>query len=173
MAVFPIRKFGDPILKEKCQPVDKITAEVKKTVKNMSDSMYNAPGVGLAACQIGMLSRIVVLDVGEGLEVYINPEIIEFLGQNTDMEEGCLSFPHVRINVKRYPSVKVRSIDIKGNEFIVSAEGLRSHALQHEIDHLDGVLLIDRAVGVERRKAFDQINGLIVPSVSPADKSVL
>jgi peptide deformylase len=173
MAVFPIRKFGDPILKEKCQPVDKVTAEVKKMVKNMADSMYHAPGVGLAACQIGILSRIVVLDVGEGLEVYINPEIIGQNGEKIDMDEGCLSFPDVRILVPRFAKVKIKARDGKGDEFVVEADDLRSHALQHEIDHIDGILIIDRACGAERRKAFDQLGGLIGPSAGPPDKNIL
>lgn len=173
MAVFPIRKFGDPILKEKCQLVTAVTAEVKRMVKNMADSMQQAPGVGLAACQIGILSRIVVLDVGEGLEVYINPEIVGHSNENIDMDEGCLSFPDVRILVPRFASVKVKALDNKGNEFTVEADALRSHALQHEIDHIDGILIIDRACGAERRKAFEQIGGLIGPHVGPPDKNIL
>lgn len=173
MAVFPIRKFGDPILKEKCQPVEKITAEVKQTVKNLADSMCHALGVGLAACQIGVLSRIIVLDIGEGLEVYINPEIIDQSKKVEAMDEGCLSFPNVRILVTRSVSLKIKALDVKGNEFTVNASDMRGHALQHEIDHLDGILLIDRADKNERRKALEQFGGLIGPHISLPDKNIL
>ncbi|MGB9660625.1 MAG: peptide deformylase [Moorellaceae bacterium] len=145
MAVYKIITLGDPILREKAQPVRKITPNVLKLLDNMADTMYAAPGVGLAAPQIGVSKRVIVVDVGDGLVELINPEIVAAEGRDVG-PEGCLSIPGVQGEVPRAAKVVVRGLDRHGQEREYRAEGLFARALQHEIDHLDGILFIDRVV---------------------------
>lgn len=144
MAVYHIVKVGDAVLREKAKPVNKITPNIIKLLENMKDTLYAAEGVGLAAPQIGISKRVVVIDVGEGLLELINPEIISAQGEDVDVE-GCLSIPGVQGEVKRYAKVVVKALDRNGKEFTITGTGLLSRALQHEIDHLDGILFIDKA----------------------------
>ncbi|HHW07951.1 MAG TPA: peptide deformylase [Clostridia bacterium] len=145
MAVYRILELGDPALREKSQAVTKFNASLAKLLNNMADTMYDADGVGLAAPQIGVLKRVVVIDVGDGLLELVNPEIIEQEGEEIAVE-GCLSIPGKQGNVKRASRVKVKYQDRHGNEQLVEGEGLLARALQHEIDHLDGILYIDKLV---------------------------
>lgn len=145
MAVYKIITLGDPILREKAQPVRKITPNVLKLLDSMADTMYAAPGVGLAAPQIGVSKRVIVVDVGDGLVELINPEIVAAEGRDVG-PEGCLSIPGVQGEVPRAARVVVRGLDRHGQEREYRAEGLFARALQHEIDHLDGILFIDRVV---------------------------
>jgi peptide deformylase len=143
MAIFEVVKVGEPVLREKAKPVKDITSNIIKLLKNMTDTMYEAPGVGLAAPQIGISKRVVVIDIGEGLLELINPEIIASEGTEVDLE-GCLSIPGVSAKVKRSLKVKVQALNPKGHRVEIEGEGMLARALQHEIDHLDGILFIDR-----------------------------
>lgn len=145
MAIHQILTHPDPVLREKSQPVRKITPHIVKLLDNLADTMYDAPGVGLAAPQIGVLKRVIVVDVGEGLVELVNPVIIASQGKDTG-PEGCLSVPGVQGEVPRAAAVTVRGLDRHGREKEIEAEGLLARALQHEIDHLDGLLFIDKVV---------------------------
>jgi peptide deformylase len=145
MAIRNIRTMGDEILRKKSRKVEKIDDRIITLLQDMQDTMYHADGVGLAAPQVGILKRIAVIDVGNGPINLINPEIIETSGQYVD-EEGCLSIPGELGNVLRPEKVKVKAMNEKGEEYIVEGEGLLARALCHEIDHLDGVLFVDKLV---------------------------
>lgn len=144
MAVYNIVKIGDQVLREKAKTVFSITNNIIKLLENMKDTMYEAKGVGLAAPQIGVSKRVVVIDAGEGLLELINPEIIWANGEETDVE-GCLSIPGIQGEVKRAAEVKVKALDRYGQEFEVAGTGLLARALQHELDHLEGILFVDKA----------------------------
>ncbi|MGI6679431.1 MAG: peptide deformylase [Dehalobacterium sp.] len=138
-------KIGDPILREKAKKVPKINANIEKLLDNMADTMRAAEGVGLAAPQIGISKCVVVIDIGDGLIELINPEIIDEEGHEIDAE-GCLSVPDIQGKVVRAQKVEVRALNRKGEEVKIIGDGLLARALQHEIDHLHGVLFIDRMV---------------------------
>ena len=145
MAIRKIRYIGDDILKKKCKPVKAITDSTKELIQDMFDTMYEANCVGLAAPQVGILRRICVIDIREGDPVVlINPEIVESSGEQTD-EEGCLSVPGKVAEVTRANYVKVSSLDMDMNPVTYEGEGLLARAMQHEIDHLDGILYGERA----------------------------
>lgn len=152
MAVLDIRKAGDMILKEKCAPVEKITSRIKALLENMAETMYAADGVGLAAPQIGVALRVIVIDVGDGLIELINPQIVESDGRETGAE-GCLSVPGVFGKVERFSRVTVEGTNRQGRKIRVSGEGLLSRALQHEIDHLNGILFVELAESLFSGKA--------------------
>lgn len=144
MGVYQIVEVGEPVLREKARRVPNITPNVLKLLDNMAETMYDAQGVGLAAPQVGVSKRIVVIDVGEGLLELINPEIIHREGTETDIE-GCLSIPGVKGEVRRAAKVTVKAIDRTGKTVRYEGEGLLARAFQHEIDHLEGILFIDKA----------------------------
>lgn len=145
MALRQIRYENDPILRKKSREITKIDDRIKTLISDMAETMYENEGVGLAAPQVGVLRRVVVIDVGEGLLELINPEIIEKRGESIDVE-GCLSIPGRAGKVKRPEYVKVKYLDINGKEQFVEGEGLLARALCHEIDHLNGVLFIDKMI---------------------------
>ncbi len=145
MAIRIIRKDEDPILRKKAKQVEKIDDRVKILLEDMKDTMYDADGVGLAAPQVGVLKRIILVDVGEGLLEMINPEIVETCGEEID-EEGCLSLPGVNGEVPRPEAVTVKGLNPQGQEIVVEAKNLFARALCHEIDHLNGVLFTDRII---------------------------
>ncbi|MBM7855739.1 peptide deformylase [Desulfohalotomaculum tongense] len=149
MAVYEIVKNGDPVLREKAKEVPKITPNIKKLLDNMRDTMYANKGVGLAAPQIGVSKRVIVVDVGEGLFELINPVITESEGVETDLE-GCLSIPGVVGEVARAASVVVKGLNRDGKKVRINARGFLARAFQHEIDHLDGILFIDKAQNVRK-----------------------
>jgi len=151
LAIYKIVELGNAILRERAKAVPKITSNILKLLDNMADTLYSEKGVGLAAPQVGVAKRVVVIDAGEGLVELINPEIIKFEGQATDTE-GCLSIPGTVGDVTRAASVEVKCQDRHGKERIIQASDLFARALQHEIDHLDGVLFIDRAQKVWKVK---------------------
>lgn len=145
MALRNIRKLGDDILRKKCRVVDNIDDRIITLLDDMADTMYEADGVGLAAPQVGILKRIAVIDVGDGLIELINPEIISSSGSET-ADEGCLSVPGKYGKVSRPAKVSVKATDRDGNEFKITGEGLLARALCHEIDHLDGTVFVDKVI---------------------------
>ena len=154
MAVLKIVKYPDPLLKKRSLEVGKITDQTVRFIQDMVETLYAAPGVGLAAPQVGVLQRILVLDVdyenpGKNLLKLVNPEIRHAEGEVV-WEEGCLSVVDFTVETKRAARVQVIALDEKENELTIDAEGLLSVALQHEIDHLDGKLIIDRVSRLKR-----------------------
>ncbi len=152
MTLLEIKKYPDPVLKEQSVEVVTFDDELGKLLDNMLETMYASNGVGLAAPQVGILKRIAVVDVSrEGTNplVFINPEIIAKAGK-VKSEEGCLSIPDYRDTIYRSATVTVRAVDRKGKKFEVEAEELFSMCLQHEIDHLDGILFTDRLSRLKR-----------------------
>ncbi|MBL9025282.1 MAG: peptide deformylase [Myxococcales bacterium] len=155
MAIRTILHYPDPRLREKAKPVEAVTPSMLELIEDMAETMYAAPGVGLAATQIGEPHRIFLIDIaGEDepsdLRVFVNPEILERIGDQT-WEEGCLSFPGVTEEIKRANKVKVRALDRDGKPFELEADGLLAVAIQHENDHLDGVLMIDHLGLLKKR----------------------
>ncbi|WP_437641289.1 peptide deformylase [Sorangium sp. So ce854] len=155
MAIRTILHYPDPRLRQKAQPVGDITPEIAKLIDDMAETMYAAPGVGLAATQIGEPHRIFLVDIAadnepSNLLVFINPEIVRQEGQQTG-PEGCLSFPGISEDIKRAERVTVRARGRDGATFEVAADGLLAVAIQHELDHLDGVLMIDRMGTLKKR----------------------
>lgn len=146
MAIRQIREMGDEVLTKKCKEVKKITPRTLMLIEDMLDTMYEAGGVGLAAPQVGVLQRIVVIDVGEGPIVLINPEILETAGEQTG-DEGCLSVPGKAGCVTRPNYVKVKAFDADMKEVIYEGEELLARAFCHEIDHLDGHLYVEKVEG--------------------------
>lgn len=157
MAVRNILTEGEETLRKKCRPVEKIEKRLLVLLDDMAQTMYAADGVGLAAPQVGVLRRVVVIDVGDGLLELINPEIIETEGEKVGVE-GCLSIPGRRATVQRPTRVVVRACNRKGQEFTVEGTGLLATCLCHEIDHLDGVLYIDKMIEdvTERQPASEE-----------------
>ena len=145
MSELTVLLHPDPRLKKTCIPVTNIDKSIKKLCLDMIDTMYDANGVGLAAPQIGILKRIIVIDVGDGIIELINPEFIEQEGSQIDVE-GCLSLPERAGNVERPSYVKVKGLNRDGKEVIIEGEELLAVALCHEIDHLNGVLFIDKII---------------------------
>lgn len=146
MALRIIREEGDLVLRKKSKIVEKIDEKIITLLDDMADTMYHADGVGLAAPQIGILKRVVVIDVGEGIIELINPEIIEKNG-NQFGDEGCLSIPGKHGKVTRPKNVKVKALNRNGEEIIIEGEDLLARALCHEIDHLEGILFVDKVEG--------------------------
>lgn len=144
MAIYQIVEIGSEVLREKAVPVKEITPNIVKLLDNMLDTLYDANGVGLAAPQVGVSKRVVVIDVGEGPMELINPVIVEKEGEDTD-DEGCLSIPGTTGQVTRAAKVKVEALNRKGETQVIEGTGLLARCLQHEIDHLEGVLFVDKA----------------------------
>lgn len=151
MALRTIRINGDEILRKKCRAVDKITERELTLLDDMLETMYAADGVGLAAPQVGVLKRIVVIDVGEGPMKLVNPVIVEAEGDVVDYE-GCLSVPGEQGNVNRPEKVKVTALNEKGEKIEITGSGLLARAFCHEIDHLDGILFIDKVLPEEEEE---------------------
>jgi peptide deformylase len=155
MAIRTILHYPDKRLREKGKKIAQVTDEIRHLVDDMAETMYAAPGVGLAATQIGVPVQLFVIDVAEqdkpsDLRVFINPEILE-REEAITWTEGCLSFPGVTEDVDRAAKVKVRALDRDGKEFTLAAEGLLAVAIQHEYDHLQGVLMIDHLGPLKKR----------------------
>ncbi len=146
MAIRNIVKHGDPVLRKTSRTILKFDERLHTLLDDMKDTMYDADGVGLAAPQVGILRRVCVIDIGEGLVELVNPVIIESEGEQKETE-GCLSLPGNYKTTSRPMKVKVRAQNRNGETFITEGEGLLARAFCHEIDHLDGVLFIDKAIG--------------------------
>jgi peptide deformylase len=158
MAVRDIVLYPDDVLTTPTEEVEEVDDEIRQLVQDLADTMYDAPGVGLAAPQIGVLKRVCVIDVSgpeeqNDLKVLINPEIVSKSGDIT-WEEGCLSFPQLYEKIDRAHDVVVRALDEEGEEYEIEASELLAVAMQHEIDHLDGVLFIDHMSHLKRRRAL-------------------
>jgi peptide deformylase len=156
VALAHVRKFGDPVLRTRARPVDRFDDALRSEVKRMGELMNDALGVGLAATQVGVLHRLLVYRVQHDSPVnaLVNPEIQWAGGEEEIMEEGCLSLPAVLIDVERPVHVRVRGFDEYGEELMIEATGLEARVIQHEIDHLDGVLILDRATREQRKEAM-------------------
>lgn len=149
MARYKVVLTGDPVLRRIAHPVKEVNDNIKKLMNNMAETMYHAKGVGLAAPQVGISKRVIVVDIGEGLFKLVNPEIVASSGIQ-DGAEGCLSLPDVVGNVKRSERVTVKALDENGDEVTIEASGYLARAFQHEIDHLNGIIFTDKATAIER-----------------------
>ncbi|WP_298837393.1 peptide deformylase [Clostridium sp.] len=145
MATRTIRIYGDELLRKKSRVVDEVNQRILLLIKDMKETMYVSNGIGLAAPQVGILKRIVVIDIGEGLIALINPKIVKREGSQI-ASEGCLSIPGTQKNVDRPEKVSVSALNEMGEKIVIEGEGLLARALCHEIDHLDGILFIDKAI---------------------------
>ena len=155
MALRTIRVQGDSVLTKKSRTVDKMTPRIGELITDMLDTMYDAMGVGLAAPQVGILKRIVVIDVGEGPIVLINPEILETSGEQTG-DEGCLSVPGMAGQVTRPNYVKVKALDVNMDEQIYEGEDLLARAFCHKIDHMDGKMYTELVEGELHKVTYDE-----------------
>jgi peptide deformylase len=170
LSVLPIRIFPDPVLRERAQTVDEITKTHRRLVDDMVETMRDAPGVGLAAPQVGVLERIFVWEVEDTWGVVVNPRIVSRSEAVVEEEEGCLSLPGLAYDVVRTARVRVEGVDLEGNKVSIEADDLLARVCQHEIDHLDGVLFIDRLEPAVRREALGRLReeALGLPSRSRA-----
>src|ERR1700728_1465219 len=168
MTTFAIRQYGDPVLRQRAQEIDQIDAAVAKLAQDMLETMYDAPGVGLAANQIGVQRRLFVYDVGDGPVAVLNPRIVEASGEWT-YEEGCLSVPGLSWPIVRPGSVHLVGYDLEGNELSIEADEFVGRVFQHEMDHLDGILLVERLDDDQRReaKAHLRARALRLPADDP------
>ncbi len=163
MAIRPILVLPDARLRAVADPIDAVDDDIKALAKDMLDTMYDAPGIGLAAPQIGVMKRIVVMDLAKEDEkpeplVLINPEITKFSDVVQTTEEGCLSIPELYYDVERPDAVTVKYTDLDGNEVIKDAEGKLAVCIQHELDHLDGVLYIDYLSRLKRDRVIKKFD---------------
>ena len=157
MAVLSVRLYGDPVLRKVAEPVTAVTPEIKKIIEDMTDSMWHQVGVGLAAPQVGISLRILVMDDGKGgARALLNPVIIDRRGTVRE-EEGCLSLPGIFAEVERSKWIRVSALDGEGLPISLEAQTLQAKIIQHEIDHLDGVLFIDRLAPVTRDRIKKRI----------------
>ena len=164
MAKLKVYEYPHPVLKQKSAPVTKVDNSLRKLLDDMLETMYAYAGVGLAAPQVGILQRLVVIDVrqdedgnGKSPLYLINPEIVWHSDEKNCRAEGCLSLPEQSADVERFAKVRVRYIDYQGQEQEIAAEGLLSVALQHEIDHLDGILYIDHISRLKRQMLLKKL----------------
>lgn len=167
MSTYPIRTFGDPVLRQVAKPVEKIDGRLARLVESMTETMYDAPGVGLAAPQVGVQKRLFVYDIGDGPQVAVNPEIMESSGEWT-YDEGCLSVPGLSFEIVRPNAVTLRALDLDGNEVVFEVDEFHGRVFQHEMDHLDGVLVLDRLEKKARRDAMRQLREQSIVGVDPA-----
>ncbi len=161
MSTYAIRIFGDPILRQRATEVANIDGRLVSLADDMIETMYEAPGVGLAATQIGIDKRLFVYDVGDGPQVIVNPEITESRGE-WDFEEGCLSVPGLHWNIVRPKEVHLRGVDLDGNEVSMDADEYLARVFQHELDHLNGVLLLERLDADTHRQAMKTLRSRVL-----------
>ncbi|MDD5128906.1 MAG: peptide deformylase [Candidatus Omnitrophica bacterium] len=154
-----INIFGDSVLRKKAKPVKEVTAEYRKVLSLMSQSMYEHSGIGLAAPQIGMSVRLIVVDIGEGLYKLVNPKIVKRQGSQA-IQEGCLSVPGASVKVKRSRQVWVEALDENNRPLRLEARDLFACVLQHEIDHLEGKLIVDYASFLQKLKIRKKLKEL-------------
>ena len=151
-----LRTFGDPVLRQRAAEVEELDGDLARLAETMVATMYEAIGLGLAAPQIGVLKRMYTYDVGDGPAVLINPQIVDSHGEWT-YDEGCLSIPDVHVEIVRPKVVTVQGIDLDGKEVVLEGDELMGRLIQHEIDHLDGVLMLDRLDPDQRKAALREM----------------
>ncbi|MEJ2213193.1 MAG: peptide deformylase [Gammaproteobacteria bacterium] len=154
MAILEILHYPDPRLRNEAKPVTEVDAEIQQLVKDMFETMYDAPGIGLASIQVNVPKRVIVVDVSEDQDqplCFINPEVVETEGEET-MDEGCLSVPGFYETVQRAEKIRVKALNEKGEAFEMDADGLLAVCIQHEIDHLDGKLFVDYISPLKRNR---------------------
>ena len=159
MAGYDIRIIGDPVLRQRAREVTEIDGALARLVDDMLETMYEAPGIGLAAPQVGVQKRLFVWDIGEGPQAMVNPEIVESDGE-WEFEEGCLSVPGLSWEIVRPKVIHIVGHDLDGNELSIEADELESRMFQHELDHLDGTLLVERLDDDTRKEAMKTIRDL-------------
>ena len=172
MAVLPVRIHPDPILRVKCPRVESFDAQLARLAVDMIETMHSAPGIGLAAPQVGVELRLVVVDISAGAEeealhVLVNPEVMQETGQTTELE-GCLSIPGVTEKVTRPAKIRLRAQDLEDGPLELEAQGLLARAICHEVDHVNGILFLDRLVGLRRQRARRQLRRLAGPREATA-----
>jgi len=158
-----IRLYGDPVLRRKSREVEEVNGDIRKLIDNMAKLMYQNKGLGLAAPQVGILKRAIIADVGDGLVSLVNPKILWRQGKDT-MSEGCLSIPAINLEIKRSKEVIVEGLTKEGEKVQLGAVGLLARVLQHEIEHLDGILIIDRVPKKKIKpikKELDRIKAMV------------
>jgi len=177
VVILRIRTFGDPGLRQRAGEVDKITDLHRKLIADMFDTMREAPGVGLAAPQVGVMERIFVWELEDRSGTFINPTLVSRSSETEEDEEGCLSLPGIVYEVRRSSEVTIEGLDVDGNPTRIEASGLLARIFQHEVDHLDGVLFVDRLSEEMRREALttlrNQALGLpTAPAEVPAEEAL-
>ncbi len=165
MAIFSIRVFGDPVLRQRAAEIEEIDAKIIRLSEEMIETMRDAPGVGLAASQVGIERRIFVYDVGDGAQTVINPEIIESSGE-WEWEEGCLSVPDLHWPIMRPKEVHLVGLDLDGNEISIEADELLARVFQHELDHLNGILLLEHLDKDQRKQAMRVLRARALPDAA-------
>lgn len=173
--IYPVTVFGDPVLRKKAEPITKDFQDLKGFIQNMFDTMYNSDGVGLAAPQVGLAIRIFVIDSEiededelPGIKkAFINPEIIEKSGDEWVMNEGCLSLPEIREDVLRPETVKIKYFDEEFNEYVETYSGFTSRVIQHEYDHLEGVMFVDYLNPLRKRILKSKLSAISKGKVIP------
>lgn len=165
MAPHQIRLYGDPVLRQRSAEVDDIDGALAKLADDMLATMYDAPGLGLAACQIGVQKRMFVYDIGDGPRTIVNPQIVETDGE-FPYDEGCLSIPGLQFELIRPNHVHLVGLDLDGNEVSIEASEVEGRCFQHELDHLDGVLFVERLDGDQRKEARRALRELMLGSDS-------
>ncbi len=163
---YKIRLFGDPVLRNVAEDVAEIDGKLAQLAKDMLDTMYAEPGLGLAAPQVGVQRRLFVYDVGEGPQALVNPVVRESRGEWV-YEEGCLSVPGLSWDIVRPKEIHLTGYDLDGNEVSIEADELLARLLQHELDHLDGIMLIDHLEGRTRKEAMKRIRELFIDAAPP------
>jgi peptide deformylase len=156
VGTFPVRTFGDPVLRQRSNEVEELDGDLARLASTMIDTMYEAIGLGLAAPQVGVLKRMYTYDVGDGPAVLINPQIVDSHGEWT-YDEGCLSIPDLHVEIVRPKVVTVQGVDLDGKEVVFEGDELMGRLIQHEIDHLDGVLMLDRLEPDQRKAALREM----------------
>jgi peptide deformylase len=157
VTILPIKTFGAPVLREPTAPVERFDDDLARLADDMLETMYEAPGVGLAATQVGMSVRFFVFDDGEhGSGAIANAKVVSLEGEE-EIDEGCLSVPGLWFPVRRATTVRVRGLDLDGSPIEIEAEGLQARIMQHETDHVDGILYLDRLSEEHRRAAMQQL----------------
>lgn len=149
--ILEVKQYPNQILRKKSRPAEKIIAEDNQLIEDMFETMYANNGIGLSACQVGKLKRIAVVDVDGIRRVFINPKILSKRGKEK-YEEGCLSLPGVFLKIKRAQEIEAEALNERGEKFTIKANGLLARCIQHEIDHLNGILIIDRVSLFEKMK---------------------
>ncbi len=142
--ILEIKNYPNPVLKRRSEEVKEMTPEIKELASDMIETMKSREGIGIAAPQVGLLKRLIVVQMEKGPEAFVNPEILRKSKEQETMEEGCLCLPGLFLKIKRAKEAEIEALDMNGNEIQIKTEGLSARVFQHEIDHLDGILFIDK-----------------------------